>query len=195
MTLRMATPSDAETICTIYAPIVLETPISFELTPPPPREMQARIQRCLQQFPWLVCEIEDDVVGYAYAGPHRIRDAYQWATEVSVYVAATARRRGVGQGLYTALLEVLRAQGYYQAYAGIVLPNPASVALHEQVGFTRLGVYDHIGYKMGAWHSVGWWQLALQPLTADPHPPQGITEITGMPDFVEALRKGMALLR
>ena len=152
----MATLADAEGILGIYAPIVRETPISFEFEPPTVEEMQRRIQATLRDLPWLVSELAGKIVGYAYASRHHERAAYQWSVDVSVYVAADHRRQGVGKSLYTALLGILQDLGYYTAFAGIALPNPGSVALHELMGFQPVGVYHKAGYKLGAWHDVGW---------------------------------------
>ena len=162
-TIRVARPEDAEVILTIYAPIVRETAISFEVEPPPRGEMHERIATTLRQLPWLVCERRGEVLGYVYASPHRARTAYQWSVDVSVYIHAQARRTGMGRALYHAFFELLILQGFYQCYAGITLPNPASVGLHEALGFQPVGVYQAVGYKLGAWHDVGWWQRALQP--------------------------------
>jgi phosphinothricin acetyltransferase len=117
-------------------------------------------------LPWLVAERDGGVTGYAYASPHRARAAYRWGADVSVYLDERERGRGSGRALYGALLPVLRDLGYTGAYAGITLPNPASVALHESMGFSLVGVYRRVGYKLGGWHDVGWWQLVL----ADPLP-------------------------
>ena len=106
--------------------------------------------------------------GYAYASRHRDRAAYQWSIDVSVYVRADAHRRGIGRALYAALLRIVVAQGFYNAYAGITLPNPASVGLHESFGFRPVGMYRRVGHKLGAWHDVGWWALDLQPRPASP---------------------------
>lgn len=167
--LRLATPADAGGVHDIYAPIVCETAISFELEPPTVDEMRRRITSTLTNYPWLVCEVDGLVAGYAYAGPHGVRGAYQWAADVSVYNHGSFRGRGIGRALYAALLEILARQGVRQACAGITLPNDASVGLHEAMGFRPLGVYPDIGYKLGAWHSVGWWQRALAP-ASDPPP-------------------------
>ena len=171
--IRMATPADAEDIVRIYAPIVADTTISFELDVPTVDEMRHRIVRTLERFPWLVSEDADGRVdGYVYAGPHRERAAYRWSVDVTAYLRDDARGRGIGKGLYTALFEELPTLGYFQAFAGIALPNAASIALHESVGFTPLGIYRNVGYKLGAWHDVGWWQRSLQPLRP-PTPPRG----------------------
>jgi phosphinothricin acetyltransferase len=101
------------------------------------------------------------VAGFAYGGPHRTRAAYRWSVDVTVYVAEQARGHGVGRALYGALLPALAERGFHAAFAGIALPNPGSVALHEAVGFTPLGVYREVGFKLGRWHDVGWWQRLL----------------------------------
>jgi phosphinothricin acetyltransferase len=162
-TIRLATESDALVVHAIYAPIVRDTVISFEYEAPSVDEMRGRIAKTLPRYPWLVCEREPDgeMLGYAYAGPHSERTAYQWSANVSVYVNASGRRMGVGRALYTALFELLRRQNIVNVHAGIALPNAASVGLHESMGMTPVGVYHRVGYKFGAWHDVGWWELAL----------------------------------
>jgi L-amino acid N-acyltransferase YncA len=114
------------------------------------------------------------VLGYAYASPHRERAAYRWSVDVAVYIAEQARRRGVGRQLYSTLFAMLVELGYYNAFAGVTLPNPASVGLHESMGFTPVGVYRNVGYKLGAWHDVGWWRRPLQPPAADPAEPRSL---------------------
>lgn len=164
MTIRTATPADAEAITAIYAPIVANTSISFELEPPTIDEMCGRIEKTLQDLPWLVSEdAQGSVNGYVYASKHRERPAYQWSADVTAYVRADARGLGVGKRLYQALFAELITLGYFQAFAGIALPNDASVALHESVGFQPIGIYRKVGFKLGAWHDVGWWQKELRP--------------------------------
>ncbi|MEL6270247.1 MAG: arsinothricin resistance N-acetyltransferase ArsN1 family B [Chloroflexota bacterium] len=186
--IRLATTDDAGAIATIYRPIVLETPISFETDPPTDDVMRARIEKILPQYPWLVCEIDGAIAGYVYGSRHRARAAYQWAVEVTAYVHADYRGRGAGKKLYVVLLELLRLQGYYTAFGGITLPNPASVRLHEAVGFEYLGTYHNIGYKFGAWHDVGWWQLQLQQLSTAPSAPLFITHV----DYNTVIQKVIA---
>ncbi len=175
--IRLADADDASQIAAIYAPIVRETVISFETEPPDDEEMANRIRKTLPRYPWLVCEHADEILGYAYAGTHRTRDAYQWSVDVSVYVHADHRRAGVGRGLYESLLGVLRKQGFYNSYAGIALPNPASVGLHESLGFEPVGVYEVVGHKNGAWHDVGWWHLQLRAPDDDPESPSALTDL------------------
>jgi len=161
MQIRLATTDDAAAIAAIYAPFVTGSQVSFEVDAPDAVEMAARIDHKLPRFPWLVAEEDGAVIGYAYAGPHRERAAYAWSVDVSVYMAETARRRGVASRLYGTLFDILRRQGFRTAYAGITLPNPASVGFHEAMGFSPVGVYRNVGWKLGNWHDVGWWELQL----------------------------------
>jgi phosphinothricin acetyltransferase len=130
--------------------------------------MAERIERIGATHPWLVAERNGEVAGFAYACEHRSRAAYRWAVDVSVYVGEADRRRGLGKDLYEELLRRLRAQRFRVACAGVTLPNEASVALHEGLGFVAVGVYRRIGWKQGAWRDVGWWQLDLNPDADDP---------------------------
>ena len=193
--IRLATERDAEQVAAIYAPNVTDSIISFELEPPTAHQMRRRIQDTLQRYPWLVCERQGRVLGYAYAGAHGSRAAYQWSVDVSVYVHQQAHRRGVGRGLYTSLLAALKLQGFYNAYAGATLPNPASVGLHESVGFRAVGVYRGVGYKLGGWHDVVWWHLPLRERQTDPAPPADLAWVLGSEEWEAALTSGVSLLR
>jgi L-amino acid N-acyltransferase YncA len=156
---------DAAACAAIYAPFVTDSAVSFEERAPGPESFSERIARTTERFPYLVADTDGQLTGFAYAGPHRARAAYRWTTEVSVYVHADHRRSGVGRALYDKLLPLLSRQGLTVALAGITLPNDASVALHETVGFRSVGVYRRVGFKAGAWRDVGWWQRPL----AEPH--------------------------
>ncbi len=193
-TIRPAEETDAGQILAIYGPFCY-TPVSFEAEPPSEDEMRRRIASLAERYPWLVCDDGGAVLGYAYASPHRARAAYRWSVEVSAYVADGRRRRGVGRALYTSLLRALTLQGYANAYAGIALPNPASVGLHEAVGFTPVGVYRGVGYKNGAWHDVGWWERPLAARRPEPAEPVGPRELAGTAAWREALAAGEAVLR
>lgn len=166
--IRLADERCAEGIRAIYAPIVESTVISFETTPPEAAEMARRLRGVLETHPWIVCEGEDGIEGYAYGSTFNGRAAYDWSCEASVYVASDSRGVGVGRRLYRALLELLARQGYRQVCAGIRLPNVASVRLHESFGFEPVAVYKKVGFKFGAWHDVGWWQLSLSPFDTAP---------------------------
>ena len=166
--IRLATAGDAGPVADIYAPNVAGSIVSFESEPPGADEMRRRIEGTLEGYPWLVCERGGRVLGYAYAGAHGSRAAYRWSVDVSVYVDGEAHRTGVGRALYTSLFAALRVQGFYNAYAGATLPNPASVGLHEAMGFRPVGMYRKVGYKTGAWRDVGWWHLALPPMRPQP---------------------------
>lgn len=189
MILRLASPTDAAAIAAIYAPVVRETATSFEMEPPDADEMRRRMDAVLPSHPWLVAEEEGQVLGYAYAGAHRSRAAYQWSVEPSVYVAAEAQGRGIGRRLYTALFAVLRAQGFVRAYAGITIPNEASLGLHRAFGFEDVGVYRNVGYKHGAWHDV-WWgalDLRLPARGEEPQPPRSVIDLVETGELEAAL--------
>lgn len=173
MTLRSATPDDADAIAAIYGPIVANTTISFELEAPTVEEMRSRIVATLPRLPWLV-SLDDAgrVDGYVYASQHRERAAYQWSVDTTAYVREDSRGQGVGRRLYEELFRRLVEQGYYQAFAGIALPNEASIGLHEALGFQPLGVYRKVGFKKGAWRDVGWWQKELQATGCEPEAPR-----------------------
>lgn len=169
MTIRPADPArDAAACAAIYAPNVESTPISFEVVPPDAAEFARRIEKYSATHHFLVAEEDGEVVGYAYACRWAERAAYDWSVEVSVYVDGAHHGRGVGRTLYGELFDRLRAQGFRIAVAGVTLPNPASIGLHESMGFEPIGALRDIGWKEGAWHDVGYWQLYLQPDAEDP---------------------------
>jgi L-amino acid N-acyltransferase YncA len=168
--IRAAAAEDAAAIAAIYAPYVRDTVITFEIDPPDAAEMRRRLAAG-QRYPWLVAEAGGRVLGYAYASEHRVRAAYRWNVETTVYLDAAAQRQGLGRRLYAALFALLRQQGLYNAYGIITLPNTASVGLHEHLGFVPVGVFPGTGYKHGAWYDVGWWELRLQPLPPQPGEP------------------------
>lgn len=175
--IRAARAEDGREIQAIYAPYVRDTAISFEVEPPGVEEMARRIDATVPMFPWLVHVEDGRIAGYAYASRHKERSAYQWSVDVSAYVRRDFHRRGIGGSLYRTLLALLRRQGFVNAYGGITLPNAASVALHESVGFRPLCVYRGVGFKMGRWHDVGWWQLRLAALPPNPVPPRPFLEL------------------
>jgi L-amino acid N-acyltransferase YncA len=169
--VRDATTADAAACAAIYAPYVTDTAVSFEAEPPGAAEMAERIAAGLARHAWLVGEAEGRVIGFAYGGPYKIRAAYRWACEVSVYVERGRRRTGAGRALYAALFERLAGRGFTMAVAGMTLPNEASARLHAATGFELVGTYRRIGYKHGAWHDVAWLQRALAEPGRPPHEP------------------------
>ena len=185
--IRIASVDDAAGIQAVYAPYCESTPVSFEAAPSV-EQIVERVEKVLAGYPWLVCEVEGAVSGYVYACPHRERAAYRWAVDVAVYVGERFHRRGIGGALYDALLSILRRQGYYKAFAGITLPNSGSVGLHEAMGFQPIGVYRGVGYKLGSWRDVGWWQLELQPEIEDPPEPLAFATLRDHPAVAESLR-------
>lgn len=171
MKLRIANINDADQIVEIYAPYVLNTDISFETVVPSIEEMQRRIGSVLATNPWIVLEVDGYILGYAYASKHRERAAYRWAVDISIYVKQECRGRGIGKVLYSALISLLKLQGYHNVYAGICLPNEASVGIHESFGFRKMAHYTKVGYKSGQWHDTGWWELSLKEHDAEPAEP------------------------
>jgi L-amino acid N-acyltransferase YncA len=159
--VRDASADDAEACAAIYAPYVTDTAISFEAEPPPAAEMAERIAAAVRTHAWIVLEDEGRVVGYAYGGPYKSRDAYRWSCEVSVYVERGRRRTGGGRLLYDELFARLARRGFRTAVAGMTLPNDASEGLHRAMGFEPIGTYRRIGWKHGGWHDVAWTQRTL----------------------------------
>jgi phosphinothricin acetyltransferase len=160
--IRDARASDAKALLDIYRPFVTDTAVSFELEPPTVAEFEARIAAAQSRWSWLVGERNGQIAGYAYASAFRTRAAYQWTVETSAYVDPAHRGQGVARALYLRLFEVLIAKGYCNAYAGIALPNDASIAFHKSFGFTSVGVFHRGGWKFGTWHDISWWEVQLQ---------------------------------
>jgi L-amino acid N-acyltransferase YncA len=186
--LRLVSPDDAAQIAAIYAPFCQETAVSFEAEAPDERTMRERICAVADRYPWLVAVSErSEILGYAYATKHRERAAYRWSVDFAVYLAPSAKGRGIGTELYNALVAICRLLGYHRAFAGIALPNDASVRLHEKVGFHPIGVYQRVGYKLGKWHDVGWWGLNLLPEDDSPSEARAIREIIGSAALCEIL--------
>jgi L-amino acid N-acyltransferase YncA len=175
--IRLATPSDAVAILAIYAPYIRNTSLTFETGVPAVADFANRIRSYLENWPWLVYERNGQVVGYAYASQYRERIAYQWSVECSAYVHDDHLRSGVARTLYTALFALLKAQGFTNVYAVINLPNDRSVAFHENMGFKYFATYENVGYKLGQWKNVGWWQLQLNDYVIEPPAPIKFPEL------------------
>ena len=159
--IRPATAADAAAIATIYNHYVATTTISFEEEPVGIDGMAERIATVAASLPWLVFEDEGQLVGYAYATPWRVRSAYRYSAESSVYVAPGHAGKGIGKRLYHALIGELRERGLHMVIGGIAQPNEASVALHEALGFRKVAHFSEVGMKFGRWVDVGYWELRL----------------------------------
>ncbi len=159
--LRPCTPSDAAQICDIYNHYVRETTITFEESPVPAPEMARRITDITAHLPWLVWEADGAILGYAYAAPWKARAAYRHSVESSVYLAPQATGHGLGSQLYAALIADLRERGVHCVIGGAALPNPASVSLHEKLGFAKVAEFREVGFKFGQWIDVAYWELLL----------------------------------
>lgn len=161
--IRSAGPADAAAICAIYNPYVLNTIITFEEQAVSITEMENRILEVVRDLPWLVAEEDGQILGYAYASKWKSRCAYRYAVESTVYLQTGLAGRGLGTLLYRALLADLRGRGMHTVIGGIALPNPASVALHEKLGFVQVAHFKEVGWKLERRIDVGYWQLILTP--------------------------------
>ncbi len=193
-TIRLATVTDAVEILEIYTPYVRDTSITFETEVPDITAFEQRIIHYSEFCPWLVCEINGKIAGYAYASRYRERVAYQWSVECSVYIHDSCMRHGAATALYDTLFAILQRQGFCNVYAVINLPNDRSVALHERLGFHYFATYEQVGFKLGQWKNVGWWRLILNEFGPEPEAPVPFSEMNK--DFLPALfEEKMKLLK
>lgn len=169
MKLRFATEKDCRSLLAIYAQYI-DTAVTFECRLPSEEEFAGRIRAIACNYPYLACEEQGRIVGYAYAHRQMEREAYQWNAELSIYLDRAFTSQGLGRRLYGALLELLRLQGVKTVYGGVTLPNAGSEELHRALGFQLLGIYHHTGFKCGKWHDVGWFEKALAPYADNPPP-------------------------
>jgi phosphinothricin acetyltransferase len=176
--IRLATPKDGEAILNIYKWYIENTAITFETEVPSAEAFGQRIENTLTRYPWLVCEVDGAVAGYAYASKHRERAAYQWSADFSIYVNEKYHRRHIAKALYQVLEEILRLQGYYTVFAGVTTPNPKSEAFHAAYGFDTVGVFENVGYKSGQWRDVKWFKYTLADYQKEPIAPKGFPEVT-----------------
>ena len=170
--LRLATVHDAAALAAIYAPFVTSSHVSFEEVTPTAASMRAILEAARATLPWIVCERGGDVAGYVYASAHRARAGYRYSVDTSSYVHEAHRRTGVARLAYEALFRLLATQNYYNAFAGVTLPNDASLALHARLGFREIARYPNVGFKAGSWHDTVWLQRALRPLETPPREPR-----------------------
>lgn|GEM_PF-718941 len=173
MNVRDARISDAATLASIYNHYIDHSTATFDLIHNSERDMRNKMLACSEVSPFLVCEDDHGkILGYAHAGKHKPKKAYQWSVDTTIYVTPHLRHKGVGSLLYHALIKDLKDSGYCDAYAGITQPNPESVAFHEKLGFRHRVSYEKIGFKHGAWLDVGWWVLSLNPHDSSPQDPR-----------------------
>jgi len=193
--IRSAKLEDAEGILEIYTPFILHTPVSFETEVPDIEAFRQRMVQYQEYLPWLVCEIDNNITGYAYATSHRQRTAYDCSKELSVYVHPNYRQRGVATGLYSAILEILKLQGVTNVLAGIALPNPESVGFHERFGFKLVGIYHNVGYKLNRYYDVGWWELPFGT-NSKPHvKPIPAGELDNTTTWQKAIKNGISRIK
>ena len=166
ITLRIATPDDGAALAKIYEYFVDNTTITFEYAPPSEEEFSERIAHKLEKYPYIVAEENGIPIGYAYAAEFRERAAYNWDTELSVYVTLGKHRAGVGKRLYSALTEILREQNFVNLYAWITTPNPESISFHEKMGFEKVCEIPATGYKQGQWCGIAWYQKRITETSA-----------------------------
>jgi phosphinothricin acetyltransferase len=172
--MRFASPDDAEQMLAVYAPYVRKTVISFEYEVPSLEEFRGRVEKYTKRYPWLVCERDGEILGYAYASSLYTRAAYNWIAETSIYLREDCRGTGIGQKLYTALLDCLTAMNFYVDYARICASNEASIRFHEKFGFREAGRSKNIGYKFGTWQDI----VTLEKVLREPEiPPRPILPI------------------
>ena len=190
--IRIAQESDVAEMLAIYAPFVEKTAITFDLKVPTLAEFTAEIKKVQKEAPCLVYEVDGVVLGYAYAGRHRTKEAYKWTREMSVYIREDARKKKYGMALYSSMIELLKCQNYRTVLAGITLPNIPSVNFHERFGFHPVGIYDNVGYKLGKSHRVGWWQLMLGDYQESAKEIISIDQVLATEEGQKALKRGEA---
>lgn len=187
--IRLATQEDSASILQIYAPFITDTVITFECEVPVLTEFTKRITDVQRKYPWLVCEINNEIVGYAYASRYREREAYDWSVDFSVYINPQYHGKKIGKALCISLIELLKLQGYYNVYGGVTVPNINSESLHESLGFKPIGVYQNVGYKFGSWHDTKWYGLKINEHIKMPIKPKGINEISRTNEFRTIIEK------
>jgi L-amino acid N-acyltransferase YncA len=175
--IRIASENDAEEILQIYAPYIRDTIITFEYEVPAIEEFKNRIRKISKDYPYLVCTLDEKIIGYAYSYRHKERAAYQWNVELSVYIDNKYLHYGLGKAFYTALIEISKLQNIQNIYGVVTSNNINSEKLHEYFGFNKLGVYHNTGYKFGKWHDVTWFEKRVNEYYGEPNPLLSIKDI------------------
>lgn len=192
--IRLITPADAEAALAVYAPYVLHTANTFEYEIPSVDDFRTKIENITAQYPWLVCECDGEIVGYAYGSTHRERAAYQWSPESTVYISDKYHRKGIARILYNTLFALLKQQGYINVFASVLVTNVNSVEFHRAYGFEEIGLFKNIGYKLGEWHTNLWFQYTLQEHVIDPSVPIPITKLLNDEELKITINKSAELL-
>lgn len=192
--IRLATEADSAQILEIYKPFIMDTVITFEYDVPSLVDFTKRINNIQKKYPWLVCEIDGNIVGYAYASPFHERAAYDWSVDFSIYINPKYHGKRIGKALYFALVEVLKLQGYCNAYALVTLPNVKSEGIHESFGFKSVGVCKKVGYKFGEWRDVKWFELELQKHSKVPPVLKIINEISNTIEFNKIIEESEQII-
>ncbi len=187
--IRPATVEDAADILSIYANYIRETTVTFETEVPSVEEFGERIEKVLLSYPWLVCEVNGVVAGYAYASKHGERAAYKWSVDLSIYISKKYQRRNIATALYKALIVLLQRQGYVMGYAGVSVPNLKSEEFHKRFGFQEVGTFENAGYKLGEWRGVKWFAIQLSECLKDPQLPMMLQEAVDDNALKEVLRE------
>jgi L-amino acid N-acyltransferase YncA len=194
-TIRLAEQRDVPGILEIYTPFILHTAVTFEEIVPDEVSFWMRIQEIMDELPFLVCEIDGRIAGYAYASAYRSRASYRWSKEVSVYVHPDFHRRKVAHALYASLHDIVRFQGIANLLAIITMPNESSVAFHEFFGYRKCAEFSKVGYKLNEWQNVGWFELFLQDEKEAPKDRiLRLNEIINLPVYQEAIERGINIL-
>ena len=193
--IRLAVENDSESLLNIYSEFIRNTSVTFETVVPSVLEFNKRVRGVIENFPWLVCEINGENVGYAYASKHRERAAYQWSVDVTIYINPQYHRKHIATALYTALIEILKIQGYYSAYAGVSLPNLKSEGFHESFGFKSVGVFHNVGYKFDEWRDVKWYELTISEYPKNPAKTITINEIKDTEEFLNIINKAIQIIK
>ena len=170
MKIRIASPSDAAELVSVYAPYVEHTAITFEYEVPSVEEFENRIRRTLEKYPYLVAEEGGTILGYAYTSAFKGRPAYDWSAETSIYVREGFGHQGIGSLLYRELEKLLRRQNICNLCACIAYPNPASIAFHEAFGYRIVAHFHASGFKQGTWYDMVWMEKELCPHEVPPKP-------------------------
>lgn len=192
--LRFVRYEDIDEIISLYTPYVLETTVTSEYEVPDREEFRRRIESYTARTPWIVCIIDDVLVGYSYASPHRTRAAYQWSVETSIYVRQGYHKRKIASALYTAVQRILTLQGYYNIFVGITYPNQKSLAFHAAMGFEFNGKYHNSMYKFGKWRDVTWMAMQLREWDPEPEPTIPIADLIGTPEYEKILEESAKMI-